>query len=72
MLSHVSQASAVVIPIAAECAVNTMVVIGFVGSWTEPHVVVQLFWDGLRCKVRAPLCQIQLPIKPCTRPDKRR
>ena len=45
MLPHVSQSARIVIPVSAERPVNSMRIVGFVGSRTEPHVVVELGGD---------------------------
>ena len=51
VLTHVGQAAAVVVEVAAEGLVRTMNIVGFVGSRTEPEVVVEFFGDGLNLEV---------------------
>ena len=42
MLSHISESAAIVIPIATECLVSAVNVIGFVRSRTKPHVIIKV------------------------------
>ena len=46
VLAHIAESAAVVVPIAAECGVHAMTVIGLIGSRTEPHIVVEFLWHG--------------------------
>ena len=54
VLSHIRESAAVVVPVAAERGVHAVFVVGFVGRRAEPHVVVQLFRDGLGLEVLLP------------------
>ena len=51
---HIRESAAVVVPVAAERGVHAVFVVGFVGRRAEPHVVVQLFRDGLGLEVLLP------------------
>ncbi|MPN42473.1 hypothetical protein SDC9_190030 [bioreactor metagenome] len=47
MLSHISQSSAIVIPVSAEGAMYPVCVVWLVRCRPQPHVIIQLFGDGL-------------------------
>ena len=51
VLSHVSQAAGLVVPVAAESLVNTMRIVRLVRSRPEPHVVVKFSRNRLRHKI---------------------
>src|SRR5262245_4291060 len=64
MLTHVSKAPAVVIPVAPERTVHPMRMIWLVGRGAKPHVVVELWWDGLRREIWLSGPCAQLPCEP--------
>ena len=51
VLTHIRQTTTIVIPISAESLVCTMYIIGFVGSRTQPHIIVKFLGNRLLSKV---------------------
>ena len=52
MLSHVAETAFVIVPIAAETAVDAMRMVRLDGRGAKPHVVVQNFRNGMRFQIR--------------------
>ena len=67
---HVPEPAAVVVPVAAERAVDAVGVVGLEGRGAEPEVVVELGRDGLGRQAR-PARPVGLPVEPGGRADRR-
>ena len=52
VLSHIAETAFVIVPIAAETAVDTMRMVRFHRGWTKPHVIVQNFRNRMRLQIR--------------------
>ncbi len=62
MLAHIAEAAAIVVPVAAEGAVDAVGVVGLEGGGAEPEFVIEIRGDGLRGEVGA-ADPIEFPIE---------
>ena len=62
VLAHVAEPAPVVVPVAAEGAVDAVGVVGLAGRRPEPQVVVELGRHGLGLQVR-PAAPVELPVE---------
>ena len=64
MLSHISKATAIIIPITAECLMHAMFVIWFIWSGSEPHIIIEVSGHYLWAQIIFSHPE-EFPIKTC-------
>ena len=69
VLTHIAQATAIIIPVTTESLMHTVRVIGFIRSRAEPHIIIQLRRNRLRLQVFLSY-PIELPVETCMLADR--